>query len=189
MGQPKLLLPWRDTSVIGQLIRTWTELHATQIAVVISNDSSGLQGELTRLGFPPENRIINPHPEQGMFSSIQTAAAWTGWAAGITHWIITLGDQPHLRHSTLEELLRFAALRPERICQPMWCGRPKHPILLPRRYFTLLAASPGPDFKAFLAEHGSSREGFDSDDEGLDLDLDTPSDYHRLRALMDFTDR
>ena len=28
MGRPKLLLPWRDTTVIGQIIRQWRELGA-----------------------------------------------------------------------------------------------------------------------------------------------------------------
>ena len=35
MGRPKLLLPWRDTTVIGAILRQWRELGAAQIAVVL----------------------------------------------------------------------------------------------------------------------------------------------------------
>ncbi len=35
MGTPKLLLPWRDTTIIGHLISQWRELGAAQIAVVL----------------------------------------------------------------------------------------------------------------------------------------------------------
>jgi len=34
MGQPKLLLPWHGTSVLGHLIGQWKDLRAGQIAAV-----------------------------------------------------------------------------------------------------------------------------------------------------------
>ena len=42
--------------------------------------------ELDRLGFPPGNRIPNPDPQRGMFSSIQCAAAWGGWDPALNCW-------------------------------------------------------------------------------------------------------
>ncbi len=78
MGRPKLLLPWGGTSVLGHLIRQWRALDAKQIAVVCARDDGAMQAELDRLGFAEENRICNPAPERGMFSSIQCAAQWPG---------------------------------------------------------------------------------------------------------------
>src|SRR5258708_665729 len=79
MGQPKLLLPWGNSSVLGHLIGLWTELTADQIAVVCSAADTGMEAELEHLRFPRENRIVNPDPGKGMFSSIQCAARWRGW--------------------------------------------------------------------------------------------------------------
>src|SRR3989442_15619712 len=92
MGRPKLLLPWGKTSVIGHLIGRWQELGAQQIAVVCAAGEPSIQEELDRLRFSRANRISNPAPERGMFSSIQCAARWFGWEAGLTHWAIVLGD-------------------------------------------------------------------------------------------------
>ena len=75
MGKPKLLLPWGDTSVLGQLIRQWQSLGAKQIAVVHGTGDKAIGSELDRLGFPACNRITNLKPERGMFSSVQCAAA------------------------------------------------------------------------------------------------------------------
>src|SRR5208283_5845765 len=98
--------------------------------------------------FPETNRIINPQPELGMFGSVKCAAAWPGWRKEITHWIITLGDQPHLREETLRALLRFGSAHPGNICQPMRNGRPKHPVLLPEKVFAALKNSSFEDLKA-----------------------------------------
>jgi molybdenum cofactor cytidylyltransferase len=78
MGRPKLLLPWGGTTVLGHLIAQWRALQAGQITVVCAADGP-VPAELDRLAFAAENRIVNPHPEQGMFSSIQCAARWPGW--------------------------------------------------------------------------------------------------------------
>jgi CTP:molybdopterin cytidylyltransferase MocA len=116
-----------------------------------------------------------------MFSSIQCAAQWRGWPADITHWIITLGDQPHLRLETLRRLLDFAAAHPDQICQPMRKGRRKHPVLMPKRIWTELGNSTVADLKQFLEGHPNDLAGFESEDAGLDSDIDTPEDYERLK--------
>lgn len=170
--------------MLGHLLHQWKTLLAPQVAVVCAAGMEPLNTELERLHFPVDNRIVNITPENGMFSSIQSAARWHGWQAGLTHWLITLGDQPHLRDSTLRALLDFGAHSPEKICQPMRNGRRKHPVLLPKRFFTKLGSSAAGDLKMFLVEHARYLSGFESPDDGLDLDLDTPEDYERLKPLV-----
>ena len=105
MGRPKLLLPWRDTTVMGHLLKQWRELGAAQIGIVLRPQDASLAAELDRLGLPRVYRIENPQPERGMFSSILCAAVWPGWKDEIATWAIVLGDQPHLRPETLRQLL------------------------------------------------------------------------------------
>ena len=183
MGRPKLLLPWGKTSILGHLLQQWNRLGASQIAVVCAADNKPLVTELNRLDFPVANRIVNPAPDNGMFSSIQCAANWPGWNPAFTHWIITLGDQPHLHDTTLRTLLDFSALHPDNICQPMRGDRRKHPVLLPGQFFDELKNTSAADLKIFLAEHAEQSSGFDSDDAGLDIDIDTPEDYERALAI------
>src|SRR6185503_3883247 len=101
MGRPKMLLPWGETTVLGCLVAQWQQTGARQITVVVAANDSGITNELDRIGFPREQRITNPDPARGMFSSIQAAARWHGWNASLTHWAIALGDQPHLASETL----------------------------------------------------------------------------------------
>lgn len=183
MGLPKLLLPWGETSVVGHLLQRWNRAAASQITVVCAAGAKPLTDELDRLRFSQTNRIVNPSPDDGMFSSIQCAANWAGWNPELTHWIITLGDQPQLRDTTLLRLLDFGARNPDKISQPMRSERRKHPVLLPKRLFLKLQDTRAGDLKMFLVEHAQDLSGFQSDDVGLDFDLDTPEDYERVKRL------
>jgi molybdenum cofactor cytidylyltransferase len=185
MGRPKLLLPWGDTSVLGHLLQTWTRLGVGQMAVVCPANAPEIRGELDRLHFARQDCIANPSPEAGMFSSIQCAARWPKWRTGLTHFAVVLGDQPHLLRKTLGRLLDFAAAHPEKICQPLRNGRRRHPVILPGESFARLREFPGNDLRQFLNSAPELLAGFEMDDPGLDLDMDSPADYERVRALAD----
>jgi len=184
MGRPKLLLPWGATSILGHHIHEWTQLGAAQTAVVLAAGNQPLNAELDRLGFAPADRIINPHPERGMFSSIQCAAQWTGWNQTLSHWAIVLGDQPHLRVETLRALIQFASANPGKICQPSFHGRARHPVFLPKAAVGELRQSTAKDLKQFLHQAPCERAWCELEDRGLDLDIDRPEDY--ARALNEF---
>jgi molybdenum cofactor cytidylyltransferase len=177
MGKPKLLLPWGATSVLGHLLQQWQRLRAGQTAVVCGIGDAPMQAELDRLSFPMANRIMNPAPERGMFSSIQCAAGWPGWDAGVTHWAIALGDQPHLRPETLEAVLAFSAAHPQRVCQPRYAGHRRHPVVLPRSAFKDLAVSKTTSLKEFLDSRAAVY--YEATDPGLAVDIDVPEDYER----------
>jgi molybdenum cofactor cytidylyltransferase len=183
MGRPKLLLPWRDTTVIGHLIRQWRELGVAQLAIVLRADDQQLMAELERLGLAQENCIINPEPGRGMFSSIICAASWPGWRRDISCWAIVLGDQPHLQTESLRRLLEYSASHPQAICQPATTMCVGHPVMLPRRAFEELKSTPAATLKEFLNLTVIPRVQCPVNEAGLALDLDTPEDYKQLIAI------
>lgn len=180
MGRPKLLLPWHGTTVIGSLISQWRELGAAQIAVVLRPGDAALEAELDLLRHPKEDRIKNPQPEQGMFSSIRCAASWKGWHRDISRWAIVLGDQPHLQTKNLRLVLEFSMQNPDAVCQPALDSRPGHPVILPRREFAALKNSQAGNLKDFLKLAAGRSVCCPVADDGLLLDMDTPEDYKRL---------
>jgi molybdenum cofactor cytidylyltransferase len=181
MGRPKLLLRWGETTIIGHLIHQWRSLGASSIRVVIAQGNEAVTRELDRLGVPAADRIVNPEPEQGMFSSIQCAAREVTRAGSETHFTVVLGDQPQLRLATLRHLVEFAAGSTTEVCQPSRLGRPKHPVVLSRTSFENLAQSPLNTLKDAISSLPVSL--CECEDPGLEADIDTPGDYERARRL------
>ena len=155
------------------------------MALVLDQRNRELQQELLRQALPEKGWIFNPHPEQGMFSSIQCAAHWEKWGEALSWFVVMLGDQPLVQTSTLNRLLEFAAENPECICQPSRQGRARHPVVLPRKYFMQLRETKCVNLKEFLATWEGVRAFCEMDDIGLDIDLDTPQDYERALQLLD----
>ena len=178
MGRPKLLLPWGGKTILAHLIETWRELDAEQILVMVEAGSA-VDQELTRVPESKVSKMVNPDPGQGMFSTLRCAGQWGGWADGLTHFVLALGDQPHVRPGTLRELMRFAGQNPANICQPARNGRPRHPVVMPKVFFLGFSGVGNVTLKEFLQSRDSVRRTFESDDAGLDLDLDTLEDYEK----------
>jgi CTP:molybdopterin cytidylyltransferase MocA len=166
-------LPWGENTILGHLIQQWTELGAAQIAVVIEAKSP----LVAHVG--GVDSIVNPQPDLGMFSSVQCAARWDGWKPEVTHFVITLGDQPHVGIETLKVIINFAAQNPRHVCQLSRHGRPRHPVILPKGSFLELAGAKEPNLKEFLRARESQRRLLESADASLDVDIDTPEDYEK----------
>lgn len=191
MNVPKLLLPWNGRTVVRHLCEVWLSLGASRVLVVTGYWSEELVRELGAGGWKEEQVqwVRNPSPERGMFSSIQRGVNWEGWDGGLewTHGAIVLGDQPHLKTSTLERLMVSSAAAPDRIVQPASGGRGRHPVLLPWPDWKALGRME--EGKGTLRDFLLAREErlwrveMGSDDPGLDLDMDTPEDYRRALEL------
>ena len=181
MGTCKLLLPWDGKTILTHLLDQWRIAGAAQIAPVIDPSNQPLRKALAHAGFSPSDWIENESPQLGMFSSLQEASRWTGWLSTLTHWIISLGDQPHIETSTLCVLLNAARENPTRICQPALNGETAHPIILPGSNFRELAQNDVPDLRTYIRRQEPFRLRVPVEDAGVSGDLDTPEDYRRWK--------
>jgi molybdenum cofactor cytidylyltransferase len=181
MGKCKLLLPWGEKTILTHLLDQWRSAGAAQITPVIDPSNQPLRKALAHAGFSPSDWIENRSPQLGMFSSLQEASRWTGWLSTLTHWIISLGDQPHIQISTLRLLLDAARKNPTRICQPALQGHTAHPIILPASNFRELAQNDVPDLRTYIRRQEASRLRVAVEDAGVSRDLDTSQDYARWK--------
>jgi molybdenum cofactor cytidylyltransferase len=163
---------------VEHIVQQWREAGAAQIAIVRAAPDLDLERACADVPC-----IINPAPERGMFSSIRCAVQWPNWNSTLDHWVIALGDQPHLRNTTLRHLVELAREYPNDICQPARAGRARHPVVLPKSAFHHLGTTTANDLKEFLGSVPEPRRTIEIDDPGLDLDIDTPEDYELAKKL------
>jgi molybdenum cofactor cytidylyltransferase len=181
MGRCKLLLPWGERTILTHLLDQWRSTEAAQIAPVIDPSNQLLRKALAHERFSPLDWIENPSPQLGMFSSLQQASRWTGWLSTLTHWIISLGDQPHIQISTLDLLVDAAGKNPACICQPTFHGRAGHPIILPASNFRELARNDIASLRTYIRAREAFRLRLPVEDPGVSEDLNTPEAYARWK--------
>jgi molybdenum cofactor cytidylyltransferase len=196
MGQPKMLLPWGKTTVLGQVVRLLTdsvtdsrrETDSTTNSITGSRRKAGfevvvitggarelVEAEVRRLAAEglPVRAVFNPAHEAGeMMSSVRVGLAASG--PEVEFALIALGDQPQLSPQSARGVVSAANQAGARLVLPSYQMRRGHPWLVHRDLWpALIAAETG---RTFLRAHEDEILYVEADETVL-KDLDTPEDY------------
>ncbi len=176
MGQPKMLLPWGETTVLGQVIITLAACNVDEIIVVTGGAREAVEAETARLaGNFPARTIFNAQYQAGeMMSSIRTGLAGLGPQVAAT--LVALGDQPQLSLGSARRVVSAWGISGSRLMLPSFNMRRGHPWLVGRALWSDLAASN--TAREFLNAHSGEIDYVECDETVL-KDLDTPEDYAR----------
>ena len=187
MGRPKLLLPYDGGTVLGTLLGTLRGAGVAPIVVVAAAGDAELRAWCETLA-PRPILALNPAPERGMLSSILEGVAALGGARHLATrgapLLVTPGDLPGLRPSTVVELLRRRQTAAAGLAVPVYRGRRGHPLALaPDLIPEIAALDPARGLRHLLDLHPGRLLEVEVDDPGCVADLDTPRDYERLAAI------
>jgi molybdenum cofactor cytidylyltransferase len=128
--------------------------------------------------------VENPDPESDMRESVRLGLGALDMGAGAV--LVCLADHPLVRAATIRALTAEHAAHPRAILAPAFRGRRGHPVLFPR------AALAGIGAGLTLREARDAWPGgvrdVDIEDEGVAIDVDTPEQYERARAIAERED-
>jgi molybdenum cofactor cytidylyltransferase len=171
MGKPKLLLPFRGTTVIGALVEA--VLGAGLRPIIVSRPGDGtLAAALS--GFRGIRFAVNPEPGRGMLSSFQAGAR----EVGSDRFFFMPADMPFVTAPVFERLALVAAAGP---VIPRCGERKGHPVLMPSSLIPAILALPANiPLKALILASGPTYADFA--EEAILRDIDTGSDYAEALA-------
>jgi molybdenum cofactor cytidylyltransferase len=181
MGQPKLLLPWGGTTVLGQVVSTFAAAGTKEIVVVTGGSREPIERLVAELAKNhPVRTVYNPeYARREMLSSIQAGLAALDSRTRAA--LIGLGDQPQVREETVRRIcVAFVQTRSPLVI-PSFQNRRGHPWLVARPLWPkilMLPISTSP--RQFLNTYAGQVE-YVAADESILHDLDTPEDYARQR--------
>jgi molybdenum cofactor cytidylyltransferase len=180
MGQPKLLLPWGGTSVLGQVAATLQRAGIADILIVTGAGRDRVELEAARLaGTIPLRCVFNPGHAGGMLSSLQTGLR--AMEAGVRAALVVLGDQPQIQPETVIGLCRAFRRTGKSLVIPSYRQHGGHPWLVARPLWEgLLALCDPATPRSFLQAHRDEIDYVPAI-ESILLDLDTPEDYRKQK--------
>lgn len=184
MGRPKLLLPWGQTTVLGQVVATFAEAGVADICVVTGGartETEALVGDLSK-DFPVRSVYNDLYAQGEMLSSIQVGLS--SLSLGITAALIGLGDQPQVRIETVERLCSLFDKSGAPLIIPSFENRRGHPWLAAQPLWRgLQALPPGSTPREFLQAHLLDIIYLPVEDDSILRDIDTPDEYLRERPI------
>lgn len=177
MGSNKLLLPWRDTTVLGQTLANVGATTIRTVIVVTGKNPEPIAALATNAGF---QAVHNPDYANGMLSSVQAAVRYL--PSEVQAVLIILGDQPMVSPTVIEALVDAYRHTDHGLVAPFFRGRRGNPVLIDRRYFEeLLNLLAGLAPRVLLERHPDDIMAVAVDTETILQDLDKPEDYARFR--------
>jgi molybdenum cofactor cytidylyltransferase len=177
MGQPKLLMPWDGTTVLGKVVSIFATAGLDEIIVVTGGNHEQVENEVVRLAKEfPVRFIYNPQHAQGeMLGSIQAGLATL--ASKPSAALIGLGDQPQVRVETIERICTVFGQTRAPLVIPSYQNRRGHPWLVIQSLWPAIMSLPFSTNPRKFLESYSSQVKYIAADQSILLDLDTPEDY------------
>lgn len=171
-GGAKLLADVGGSPLLERTIRSLLDGGVGRVVVVLGAEAERVRGGVAALADRRVSAVMNPKPERGMLSSIQSGLR----AAEGDPIVVLPGDMPYVEPATVASLLR-AHGESGAIVSPRLGGKRGHPVVIPGRCREeILAAGAELTLHDVLRAHSAERLDVDVYDRGVIRDVDRPSD-------------
>lgn len=176
MGQPKLVLPWGNTTIIGQVVDVLLRSDVKPVVVVTGGAhekvAEALNGITVKLVFNER------YQEDQMTFSLQAGIqALSGKSKAV---LVVLGDQPQIKEHIVRAVMDEYRISEAPLIVPSYQMRRGHPWLVERSLWPeLLAIRPPQTLRDFLSNRASQIHYLNVNTITVLQDLDTPEDYQQ----------
>ncbi len=183
MGQPKLILPIGNTTVIGRVLTAQQAGGVTSISVVVRRDDLELQDAIRKHAVEPLLPAVDP-PD--MRASIEYGLAEIErqfQPMAEDAWLLLPADHPVMDAALIQRIIAHWRSIAAEVLIPTCHGRRGHPLIA--RWPTVGAVRKLPadvGVNAWLRFPSTAVTEWPIDDPRILCDLDRPEDYARLQA-------
>ena len=181
MGRPKPLLPWRGTTLIEYQVDSLFQAGISQIVVVLGHESAAVARFVDERS---TRRVVNESYRNGRTGSIKTGLAAVDTDADA---VLFLGvDQPRTP-DLIRQIVEAHTQRNALITSPRYQGRGGHPLVFSISLREELASTSEENqgVREVFRRHHDEVNEVEIDDPMVRLDLNTPDDYEKARAIYD----
>jgi len=175
MKENKLLLPWKNSTVIGWVISQLMKAELSRVFVVTGRDAN-LVESLTSI--PGVKHIYNECYGDGeMLHSLQ--AGLKSLPDEVNAALVVLGDQPQIEIETIRLVAREFEDNPNsKLILPSCQNRRGHPWIAAREMWDeIISMEPPDNLRNFLQRHSGEITYVLVNTTTIFADIDTPQDY------------
>ena len=175
MGYPKPLLKIAEQTFIERIAESMLAVVPRLVIVL------GAHSDRVRAAIPRDERIViveNPNYSRGQLSSLKVGLS--AIQPDSTGALVHLGDHPIVRVETFQAIVDSYNQTRQANRDRAPRGHRGHPVIFDRAIFAELQSAPEEEGARHVVNADASRIAYvDSDDPGINLDLDTPVDLIR----------
>jgi len=174
MGKPKLLMPFGKSTILEQTVDNLLNSTVSEVIVVLGCKAEEV---MPKLAARPIKIAINPNYHQGMSTSVIAGLNLIDDKAEAV--MLVLADKPFVDSKIINELIEQFYAHDKGIAIPAYQAKRGHPVIFAIKYKAeLLALKGDTGGRQIIAEHPGDILEVAVDSPGINIDIDTISDYH-----------
>jgi molybdenum cofactor cytidylyltransferase len=175
MGQPKLLMPFGERTIIDVVIREAIRSELNHLIVVVGSDKDKIERQIQDY---PLTVTENPEYHRGMLSSVQCGLRALPDNSDAA--MILLGDQPMIPASVINQVIHAYHQSDKGIVIAVHNGKRGHPILFEMKYrHEVLQLSKDHSLHDLTRNHSDDILEVEVDTPDILRDIDTIDDYNK----------
>jgi molybdenum cofactor cytidylyltransferase len=129
MGQPKLLLPFREKTIIETVVETVVSSKVDNTLVVLGSERKKIENKLNKF---PVKIVFNPKFRQGMLSSVH--CGFKTLPDETQAVMVVLGDQPTISKEIIVRIIDAYQKTGKGIVLPVYKKNRGHPVIIDMKY-------------------------------------------------------
>lgn len=134
LGQPKQLLPYKGTTLLGWVVKQIESCKALdEVIVVLGKNADDVRNQVE---FTTSKVVMNPGTEQGCSASYRKGIS--AFDRRTEALVVLLGDQPGVDPQIVEQVVSFWRNDGSKIVLANYQGRKGHPMVFSKDIFHLL---------------------------------------------------
>ena len=173
MGRVKLVLPVEGRPILETVLVTLRKAKVDEVVVVLGAGAAEIKKEVR---FRGERVVFNPDYAEGMSSSLKLGLKKISPDSEAA--LVVLGDQPFLTSSTINRIVDGYLTTKAPVVVPVHGNIRGNPVLFDRSTFPAVMKVKGDvGAKSVVGAYGDMVLEVLSPDDGILIDIDTPSEY------------
>lgn len=182
MGCPKLLLPWKDQTILEKVTSTLYKSGIQEIVVVIQARQQQLLEQIQQLSSKYPLKIAfneSFEPEEMLYS---ISCGLNALNPSINAALITLGDQPQIQEDVVHQICLEYLISRAKLVIPSYRMKRGHPWLISRSLWSQFIQLKSPSTSHdFLEQYKEEILYVNVNNSSILQDIDTPEDYEKWK--------
>lgn len=176
MGQPKLLLPFREKTIIETVVETVVSSKVDNTLVVLGSERKKIENKLNKF---PVKIVFNPKFRQGMLSSVH--CGFKTLPDETQAVMVVLGDQPTISKEIIDRIIDAYQKTGKGIALPIYKKNRGHPVIIDMKYKGEVEEVLSPDIGLRGTVYGHPEDILEVpvDTANILQDIDDERDYRR----------
>lgn len=173
MGEPKMLLPYGDSTILGTVVSQAVHSICDRVKVVLGASADSIGASIRELKV---ETVMNNDYRDGMLTSVQ--AGLRALPRETTAIMILLGDQPMISYKIMDRMIERYKQSGKDILIASVDGKRGHPMIFSRKYAAeILDYGPEQALRDLQYNHPGDVEEYETGKPEILRDIDTPEEY------------